>query len=104
MHLSIYNATKQSYLCIVYLCKYFPRSRAFSRMRADYRVYAYKSRQSGAVASACAFLAYTGAHQVENIYKDGLYYLFTTKVFTHILLYHVFKQSTVVVLQNLLLQ
>ncbi len=43
-------------------------------MCADYRVYAHISRQSRAVvASACALLAYTGAHQVENIYKDELY-------------------------------
>ncbi len=56
---------------IVYLCKYFPRSRAFSLMCADYRVYAHISRRSRAVvASTCALLAYTGAHQVENIYKD----------------------------------
>ncbi len=58
---------------IVYLCKYSPRSQAFSLMRADYRVYAWASHHShGVVASACAFLAYTGAHQVENIYKDEL--------------------------------
>ncbi len=63
-----------SLLCIVYLCKYFPRSRAFSLIRVDYRVYAQASRHSrGHVASACAFLAYTGAHQVENNYKDELY-------------------------------
>ena len=56
---------------IVYFCNYFPRSRDFSLMSADYRVYAHISRQSrGVVASACAFLAYMGAHQVENIYKD----------------------------------
>ncbi len=42
-------------------------------MRADYRVYAHISCQSRAiVASACTLLAYMGAHQVENIYKDGL--------------------------------
>ncbi len=56
---------------IVYLCKYFPRSRAFSLMCANYRVYANISRRSRAVV-ACALLAYTGAHQVENIYKDEL--------------------------------
>ena len=61
---------------IVYLCKYFPRLRAFLILRAEYRVYAQASRHSrGVVANACAFLAYTGAHQVENIYKDGLYSL-----------------------------
>ncbi len=59
---------------IVYLCKYFPRLRAFSLMHANYRIYARASRHSrGVVASACAFLAYTGAHQVENNYKDELY-------------------------------
>ncbi len=43
-------------------------------MCADYRVYTHISRRSHAVvASACALLAYTGAHQVENIYKDELY-------------------------------
>ncbi len=43
-------------------------------MSADYRVYAHISHQSrSVVASAYGFLAYTGAHQVENIYKDGLY-------------------------------
>ncbi len=43
-------------------------------MCADYRVYAQASRQSRAVvASGCAFFAYTGAYQAENIYKDGLY-------------------------------
>ncbi len=30
-------------------------------------------RSRGVVASACAFLVYMGAHQVENIYKDELY-------------------------------
>ncbi len=59
---------------IVYLCKYFPRSRAFSLIRVDYRVYARASRHSrGLVASACAFFACTGAHQVENDYKDELF-------------------------------
>ena len=58
-------------LCIVYLCKYFPRSRAFSLMWADYRVYKHISRRSRAVV-ACVLLAYTGAHQVENIYTDEL--------------------------------
>ncbi len=58
---------------IVYFCKYFPRSRALSVMRVNYCVYAQALRQSrDIVASACAFLAYMGAHQVENIYKDGL--------------------------------
>ncbi len=41
-------------------------------MSADDRVYPHISRQSR---GAYAFLAYTGAHQVENIYKDGLYLL-----------------------------
>ena len=39
-------------------------------MHADYRVYAQASHRShGVVASACAFLAYTGAHQVEIFTK-----------------------------------
>ncbi len=62
---------------IVYLCKYFPRSRAFSPMHADYHVYAWASyHRPGVVASACTFLAFMGAraHQVENIYKDEPYY------------------------------
>ncbi len=64
----------KSFCIIVNLCKYFPRSQAFSLMCADYRVYAQASRQSrGVVASDCAILAYTGAYQVENIYKDELY-------------------------------
>ncbi len=55
---------------IVYFHTYLPRSRAFSLMGTNYRVYTQASRQScGVVASACAFLAYTGAHQVENIYN-----------------------------------
>ncbi len=59
---------------IVYFCEYFPYSQAFSLMSADYHAYAHISRQSrGVVASTCAFLAYMSAHQVENIYKDGLY-------------------------------
>ncbi len=58
---------------IVYLCKYFPSSRAFSLMCVDYLVYARASHHSrGVVASVRAFLAYTAAHQVENIYKDEL--------------------------------
>ncbi len=61
-------------LFIVYFCKYLPHSQAFSLIRADYRVYVQVSHHSrGVVASACAFLAYMGAHQVENIYKDELY-------------------------------
>ena len=61
---------------IIYLCKYFPCSRAFSLiMYTDYRVYAQPLRQSRAVvASGCAFLACMGAYQVENIYKDELYH------------------------------
>ena len=60
---------------IVYLCKYFPHSRAFSLMRADYCVYIWagiapQTHSRSVVSSACAFLAYTGAHQVENIYKE----------------------------------
>ena len=55
---------------IVYFCKYFLRLLAFSLMSADCRVYGHTSRQiHDVVANACAFLAYTGAHQVENIYK-----------------------------------
>ena len=60
---------------IVFFCKYLPRSQAFSLMSADYSVYAYyraKERRS-VVASTCVFLAYTGAHQVENKYEDELY-------------------------------
>ncbi len=58
---------------IVYFCKYFHRSQAFSPMSTDYRVYAHiYSASRGVVASACALLAYTGANQVDNIYKDGL--------------------------------
>ena len=50
---------------IVYLCKYFPCSRAFSLMRANHRVYAPASHHTrGVVDSACAFLAYKGTHQV----------------------------------------
>ena len=59
---------------IVYLCKYFPRLRAFWLMRADYRVNVQVSHHSrGVVAGAGAFLAYMCAHQAENIYKDELY-------------------------------
>ncbi len=48
---------------------------------ADYRAYAQASRQSRAVvASTCAFLAYTDAHQVENIYKDELYQDFVLSI------------------------
>ena len=57
---------------MVNFCKYFPNSRAFSLMRAHYRVYAQASHHSrSVVASACAFLADMDAHQVENIYKDA---------------------------------
>ncbi len=59
---------------IVYFCKYFPSSQAFSLMRADHRVYAHSAHHSrGVVASTCAFLAYTSAPQVIGIYKDELY-------------------------------
>ncbi len=44
-------------------------------MSANYRVYAHILHQSHSVlANACAFLAHTGAHQVEFYkVKDGLY-------------------------------
>ncbi len=54
---------------IVYFGKYFPRLWAFKLMSANLLRISRQSR--GVVASA--FLAYTGTHQVENIYKDGLY-------------------------------
>ena len=48
----------------------FPCSRTFSLMSVDYCVYARISRTShGVVASACAFLSYTGTHQVENLQR-----------------------------------
>ncbi len=54
-------------------------------MCADYRVYAQALRQSPAVvASDCAFLAYTGAYQLENIYKDELYHSTTKECFQYI--------------------
>ncbi len=80
---------------IVYLCKYFPHLRAFSLMRVDYRVYARASRHSR------LFLAYTGAHQVENNYKDELYLLMIAagllfcngNFFLNINIYYNFQQT-----------
>ncbi len=46
-------------------------------MRANYRVYAQARTTVAALLLAlvaCVFLAYRGAHEVENIYKDGLYH------------------------------
>ena len=55
--------------------KHFPSLQTFSLMTSDYHVYAQASRKSSiGVASACAFLQYMGADQVENIYKDNYIY------------------------------
>ncbi len=60
---------------IVYFCKYFsPFEGFFNNERWLSRIRAYITSKSRRCVSACAFLAYKGAHQVENIYKDGSIY------------------------------
>ncbi len=62
--------TVQSIFVNIFLIRgLFTNARRLSRMRA--RIYCAQ-KSCGIAASACAFLAYTCAHQVENIYKDGL--------------------------------
>ena len=53
---------------IVYLCKYFPRSRAFSLISADYRVYAQASRQDAALLLGHVLSLHTRAHIRRKIF------------------------------------
>ncbi len=65
----------QNYTHVVYFYKYFPHSQTFSLMSTAFRIYAHilcQIKIAAFFASTCAFLAYTGSHQVENIYRDGL--------------------------------
>ena len=55
----------------VYICKHFPPFTDFSLISAGQYEQEFASSH-GNVASACALLAYTSAHQVENLYKNEL--------------------------------